>query len=202
MEKDFVFLDAALPGVRWDAKYATSDNFTGRPVDGYGAPRVAGTTALATALLTAQNQAAGLGYGLLLWDGYRPQRAVDCFLRWAAQPEDGRTKAKHYPNIARSEMVAKGYVASQSSHSRGGAIDLTLYRLDTGAQVPMGTDFDFMDVRSHHASKDVTGDEARNRRVLRRIMECSGFAPFACEWWHYTLKNEPYPGRSFDFPIL
>lgn len=201
MEKDFVFLDEMLPGVRWDAKYATWDNFTGKPVDGYEANRVVGTRALAAALAQARTRAGALGYGLLLWDGYRPQRAVDCFLRWAAQPEDGATKEAHYPYIARSEMVSKGYVAPQSGHSRGSAIDLTLYRLDTGVLVPMGTCFDFMDERSHHASVNVSAAEAENRRVLRAVMEDSGFVPFACEWWHYSLKDEPYPNRYFDFPI-
>ena len=170
MEREFVFLDEVLRGVRWDAKYATWDNFTGKPVDGYEVNRIAGTYALAAALTKAQEQAAAFGYGLLLWDGYRPQRAVDCFLHWSAQPEDGRTKEKHYPNIERSEMISKGYVAEKSSHSRGSAIDLTLYRLDTGAIVLMGSDFDFMDTRSHHTSKDVLEIEAKHRKLLCSIM--------------------------------
>jgi D-alanyl-D-alanine dipeptidase len=139
---------------------------------------------------------------LLLWDGYRPKRAVDCFLRWSEQPEDNFTKERYYPNIKRAEMLAKGYVASQSSHSRGSAIDLTLYHLDTGALVSMGGSFDFMDERSHHAAKGVTGMEAQNRGRLRSIMENSGFEPYSFEWWHYVLKNEPYPNSYFDFPVL
>lgn len=201
MNEDFVFIDEVLRGIRWDAKYATWDNFTGKPVDGYEVNRVMGTHALAAALGVAKERAAALGYGLLLWDGYRPQRAVDCFLRWSAQPEDGRTKEKYYPNIERSEMVTKGYVASKSGHSRGSAIDLTLYRLDTDELVPMGTSFDFMDERSHHTSKKIADDEAQNRRVLCSIMEDSGFEPFVYEWWHYLLRNEPYPDDYFDFPI-
>lgn len=201
MEKGFVFLDEAVHGIRWDAKYATWDNFTGRPVNGYEANRIVGTFELAEALQKAREQAAALGYGLLLWDAYRPQRAVDCFLRWSVQPEDGRTKEKHYPNIAREEMISLGYVASQSSHSRGSAVDLTIYQLDTGDMVAMGSDFDFMDERSHHASTDVKVAEAKHRRLLRSIMEQSGFEAYENEWWHYLLKDEPYPGRYFDFPI-
>jgi D-alanyl-D-alanine dipeptidase len=98
-------------------------------------------------------------------------------------------------------MVTKGYVASKSSHSRGSAIDLTLYRLDTGALLPMGSSFDFMDERSHHTSKGVSGNEAQNRRLLCSIMEYSGFEPYEYEWWHYVLKNEPHPDRYFDFPV-
>ena len=105
MRPGFVFIDEVLEGVRWDAKYATWDNFTGKPVDGYEVNRIAGTHALADALREAQKLAAAEGFGLLLWDGYRPQRAVDCFLHWSVQPEDGRTKVKHYPNIDRAEMV-------------------------------------------------------------------------------------------------
>jgi len=126
MKDDFVFLDEFVPGIRWDAKYATWDNFTGKPVDGYLANRIVGTTALGTALESAQEKAASLGFGLVLWDGYRPQRAVDCFLRWSQQSEDGRTKLRHYPNIDRAEMFEKGYVAAKSGHSRGSTADLTL----------------------------------------------------------------------------
>lgn len=201
MEKNFVFLDEVVRGVRWDAKYATWDNFIGKPVEGYEVNRVAGSREMADALLHAQKQAAAHGYGLLLWDGYRPQRAVDCFLRWSGQPETGYTKERFYPNIERAAMVREGYVASKSSHSRGSAIDLTLYSLDTGAIVPMGGRFDLMDKRSHHEAKEISGHEAMNRRLLRSIMERSGFEPYNCEWWHYVLKNEPYPDSYFDFPL-
>ncbi|WP_072327760.1 MULTISPECIES: D-Ala-D-Ala dipeptidase VanX [unclassified Paenibacillus] len=202
MEKGFVYLDHILHGVRWDAKYATWDNFTGKPVDGYEVNRIVGTHALAFALLEAQKQAEALGYGLLLWDGYRPKRAVDCFLRWSEQQEDNLTKELFYPNIRRNEMVAKGYIASRSSHSRGSAVDLTLYRLDTGELVPMGGSFDFMDERSHHDAQGITSTEAQNRRCLRSIMENSGFEAYSFEWWHYVLRNEPYPDTYFDFPVL
>jgi len=201
MERGFLFLDEALPGIRWDAKYATWDNFTGKPVDGYEVNRIVGTHELADALRAVQEKARGLGYGLLLWDGYRPQRAVNRFLQWAEEPEDGRTKAKHYPNIRRSDMFRMGYVAARSSHSRGGAVDLTLYRLDTGDLVPMGGDFDLMDARSHHDAAGIAEAEAENRRLLRRIMESSGFVSYEYEWWHYSLKHEPYPDTYFDFPV-
>jgi D-alanyl-D-alanine dipeptidase len=201
MEGGFVFLDEVIRGIRWDAKYATWDNFTGKPVDGYEVNRIAGTYALAAALREAKEKAASLGYGLLLWDGYRPQCAVKCFLHWSKQPEDGSTKEKYYPNIERGEIIAQGYVASKSGHSRGSAIDLTLYWLDTNMLVPMGSGFDFMDERSHHTSKRVSRSEAKNRHILRTIMENSGFEPYVREWWHYLLKNEPYPDSYFNFPL-
>ena len=201
LDKNFVFLDEMLPGVRWDAKYATWDNFTGKPVDGYKVNRIVGTKELGYALQDVQKQAADLGYGLLLWDGYRPQCAVDCFLRWAAQPEDDLMKERYYPNLQRSEMVVKGYVATQSSHSRGSAVDLTIFCLDTGTLVPMGGSFDLMDARSHHAASGLTMTEANNRECLRQIMENSGFLPYHFEWWHYVLADEPYPETYFNFCI-
>jgi D-alanyl-D-alanine dipeptidase len=201
MKNQFIFLDEILHGIRWDSKYATWDNFTGKPVDGYEVNRIVVTYALADALREAKGKASDLGCGLLIWDGYRPQRAVNCFVRWSAQPEDDRTKEKYYPNIDRSEMITKGYVATKSGHSRGSAIDLTLYRLDTGELVPMGTSFDYMDEGSHHTSKEIPGNKAENRRLLCSIMEDSGFESYVYEWWHYALKHEPYPNSYFDFPI-
>lgn len=201
MIDDFVFVDEVVPGIRWDAKYATWDNFTGKPVDGYAANRIVGTTALCDALARARETAAAHGFGVLLWDGYRPQRAVDDFLRWSRQPEDGRTKPRHYPNIERGEMFELGYVAAQSGHSRGSTVDLTLFDLSTGELVAMGGDHDLMDSVSHHDAVGIRETEARNRRHLRSIMERAGFSSYATEWWHYTLRNEPFPDTYFDFPI-
>ena len=201
MNDDFFFVDELVPGVRWDAKYATWDNFTGKPVDGYAANRIVGTGALCAALERAREKAASLGFGLLLWDAYRPQRAVDCFLRWSKQPEDGRTKPRHYPNIDRAEMFEKGYVAARSGHSRGSTVDLTLYYLAAGELAPTGGNYDLMDPVSHHGAKGITQVEVRNRQYLCSIMEACGFNRYDYEWWHYTLKNEPYPDTYFDFPI-
>jgi zinc D-Ala-D-Ala dipeptidase len=202
VETGFVFLDEVLRGVRWDAKYATWDNFTGAPVDGYEVNRIVGSHALAETLLGATRRAAAAGFGLLLWDAYRPQRAVNRFLAWSSQPEDGRTKGMFYPNIDRAAMFTNGYVAPRSGHSRGSAVDLTLYRLDTGDLAPMGGRHDYMDERSHHGARGVSGIEAKNRRTLCSIMEHSGFERYECEWWHYALRDEPYPDTYFDFPIL
>ena len=201
MNNDFVFVDEFVPGIRWDAKYATWDNFTGKPVDGYHANRIVGTRALCAALNRAREKAASVGFGLLLWDGYRPQRAVDCFVRWSTQPDDGRTKPRHYPNIDRPEIFERGYVAAKSGHSRGGTVDLTLYDLATSERAPLGGDHDLMDPVSHHGAAGITQVEARNRQHLRSIMESCGFDSYECEWWHYTLIHEPYPNTYFDFPI-
>ena len=197
----FVFVDEAVPGIRWDAKYATWDNFTGKPVDGYRANRIVGTTALAEALERTGDIAASRGFGLLLWDGYRPQRATDSFLRWSLQPEDGRTKRRHYPNIDRIGMFEQGYVHARSGHSRGSTVDLTLYLLDSGELAPMGGDHDLMDRISRHGASGISAMEDSHRRSLKTVMALGGFAAYESEWWHYTLRDEPFPGTYFDFPV-
>jgi D-alanyl-D-alanine dipeptidase len=201
MDADFVFVDELVTGMRWDAKYATWDNFTGKPVDGYLANRIVATKALCKALEMARDKAAASGFGLLLWDGYRPQRAVDCFLRWSEQPEDGRTKRRHYPNIRRDQMLEKGYVSARSGHTRGGAVDLTLYHLATRELAAMDGGHDLMDSLSHHGAKGISEVGAQNRQILRSVMEACGFSSYDREWWHYALTDEPYPDTSFDFPI-
>ncbi len=201
MNDQFVFVDEHVSQIHWDAKYATWDNFTGKPVDGYVANRIVGTRHLCAALERAREEAASLGFGLVLWDGYRPQRAVDSFLRWAQQPEDGRTKLRHYPNIDRAEIFEKGYVSAKSSHSRGSTVDLTLFHLGNGELAAMGSDYDLMDAISHHDAEGISQVDARNRQHLRAIMEACGFSAYDCEWWHYTLTHEPFPDTYFDFPI-
>ena len=200
MHTDFVYLDEAVPGLLWDAKYATSDNFTGAPVDGYFANRVVGTRALAEALNKAMALARAQGCTLLVWDAYRPARAVRRFLQWAGEPENFRTKDAHYPNLQKTDIVPLGYVATESSHSRGSAVDLTLADARTHNPIGMGGGFDLMDEASHHSARQP--EEVReNRARLKAIMVPCGFAPYENEWWHYRLKNEPYPDTYFDFPI-
>jgi zinc D-Ala-D-Ala dipeptidase len=197
----FAYVDEWVPGIRWDAKYATWDNFTGKPVDGYFANRVVGTEVLCAALAQVRDRAASWGFGLLLWDGYRPQRAVDSFLHWSTQREDGRTKARHYPNLDRTAMFERGYVAAKSGHSRGSTVDLTLYHLGSSELAQMGSDHDVMDPVSHHGARGISQLERRNRRYLRSVMEDCGFSFYEFEWWHYTLQCEPYPDTYFDFPV-
>jgi D-alanyl-D-alanine dipeptidase len=201
MNTELVFVDDVVSGLRWDAKYATCDNFTGRPVDGYRVNRIAATRELCAGLTAARDRAAGLGLGLLLWDAYRPQRATEEFLRWAEQPDDGVRKARHYPRVERARLFELGYIDRRSGHTRGAAVDLTLYELDGGAVLPMGGDHDLMDPISHHAAVGLSHRERANRRVLRSIMEHSGFDAYEPEWWHYALRDEPHPDRYFDCEI-
>ena len=201
MSDGFVFIDEAVPGVRWDSKYATWDNFTGKPVDGYLVNRIVGTAALGDALARARDEAASRGFGLLLWDGYRPQRATERFIQWSEEPEDGAKKQRHYPNIERNQMFDLGYVAARSGHSRGSTVDLTIFHLQSGELVDMGGDHDVMDEISHHGAAGVTAAQTANRESLLQIMERSGFNRYDEEWWHYSLANEPHPDTYFDFVI-
>lgn len=203
MRDGFAFVDELVPHVRWDAKYATWDNFTGKPVDGYRVNRIVGTRELCAALTQARDRAAALGFGILLWDGYRPQRAVDAFQRWAEEPEppDGGRKAIHHPAISRPEMFEKGYVATRSGHSRGSTVDLTLFDLASGDLLDMGGGHDLMDEISHHGANGVSGVATRNRSRLCSVMESCGFERYDSEWWHYSLIDESFPDTYFDFPV-
>ena len=199
-EKGFVYIDEAVPGILWDAKYAGSDNFMGRPADGYFANRTVCTVEAARALRTAQSKAHDKGLELFVFDAYRPDRAVKDFCRWAEDASDTKRKAVHYPNVDKSELIPQGYIASRSGHSRGSTIDLTLCRAD-GTLLDMATVFDFMDLRSHHGAAGLTKEQEENRELLRGIMLASGFTDYDCEWWHYRLAEEPYPHTYFDFVI-
>ena len=199
LPQGFVYLDEAAPGILWDARYATEDNFTGQVVPGYEANRIALSLAAVQGLIRAQAIAQEEGYQLLVWDGARPQRAVDWFVAWAQLPEDGRTREEHYPNLDKSQLMGE-YVASRSGHSRGGSVDLTWLTLE-GEAVDMGGSFDLMDPISHHGAKGISQTQADNRALLKQIMVQAGFEPYASEWWHYTLKDEPYPDTYFDFVI-
>ena len=198
---DFVYLDEAVPGLMVDARYATTNNLTGHVVEGYLAPRAVGSRALAQALAAAQRAAREQDLTLLVWDAYRPQRAVNCLLNWAAAPEDQLTKSVYYPRIHKADLVPLGYIAPQSAHSRGSAVDLTLANARSGRPLFMGGVFDLMDPISGHDAADIPQVARRNRVRLKTLMERFGFLPYQAEWWHYTLKDEPYPNTYFDFPI-
>ena len=201
MREGFVYLDEAVRDVKVDAKYYGEDNFTGARVDGYLADRAVGTAEMADHLILAADAAGKMGLGLLLWDGYRPVRAVRRFMEWAAQPEDGKTKQAHYPHLQKTQLIPLGYISERSAHSRGSTIDLSLYDLSTGKPLDMGGDFDLMDESSHHHAKGIPPLAEKNRNLLLAIMQKSGFASYENEWWHYTLKQEPYPDTCFDFEI-
>ena len=192
-------LDASIP---LDIRYAGPDNFVGEPIDGYEAPVCLLTERAARAVVAAQKELRALGLSLLVLDCYRPQRAVDHLLRWVRDPDES-TRARHYPFIPKGELVSRGYIADRSSHSRGSSLDVSLLSTswDTPRPLDMGTPFDFFDERSHTDSLEVPAAAAANRRLLREVLERHGFRNYPLEWWHYTLRDEPYPNRHFDIPV-
>jgi len=201
--RDPGFVDATTfaPGLSVEMRYAGADNFVGARIDGYGAARCWLTREAARALGYVQADLAPAGLGLRVYDCYRPQRAVDHFVRWAADPADLHTRARYYPDVPKSRLFEEGYIALRSGHSRGSTVDLTLVRLVDGAPLDMGTPFDFFGPRSHTEATDVTAAQHANRLLLREALERRGFENFPKEWWHYTLRGEPWPDRYFDVPI-
>ncbi len=200
MHEGFCDLCQAIPGLRAEIRYAGGHNLTGKPLDGYFAPRALATVEAARALATAYGEARRLGYGMLVYDAYRPQKAVDAFVRWSLEPEDGSTKAEFYPELDKTALFPQGYIARRSGHSRGSTIDLTLTDA-SGVPVDMGTTFDFMSARSHHNASGLTGRQVRNRATLCALMAYAGFEAYENEWWHYRLMGEPYPETYFDFDV-
>ena len=199
MHPGFVSLKDMFPALMLDIRYATPHNLTGEPLDGYLASKALSTREAAQALGTALHALECLGYGLCIFDAYRPQKAVNHFLRWSQTPEDGRIKAEFYPGLDKRMLFPLGYIALRSGHSRGSTIDLTLTENDV--PLDMGTCFDFMGEASHHGYTALAEDVLQRRRLLRAVMEDAGFAPYENEWWHYRLNPEPCPDTYFDFDI-
>ncbi|QRY82312.1 M15 family metallopeptidase [Pseudomonas sp. PDNC002] len=197
----FVYLDQVLKSARYDVRYAGSDNFVGEPIDGYATARLILTREAAAALVAVEQDLALSGLALKIFDGYRPQRAVDEFRRWASDPQDTRQKSRYYPGIDKSTLFRDGYIAKRSGHSRGSTVDLTLVDIGSGAELDMGSTFDFFGPISHHGTALISVQQTRNRETLRQAMLRHGFEPYSAEWWHYTLKTEPYPDTYFDFPV-
>jgi D-alanyl-D-alanine dipeptidase len=169
-------------------------------VEGYEAPEAILSVEAAAALKAVERDLRARGYALKIFDAYRPQRAVRHFARWARDLQDTANKARFYPDVDKAELFARGYIAEKSGHTRGSAIDVTLVEAESGREVDMGSFFDRFGRVSHHGAL-VAPAQAARREILRRAMTAHGFAPLQAEWWHYRLKNEPYPGVYFDFPV-
>ncbi|MGA5184254.1 M15 family metallopeptidase [Streptomyces pseudogriseolus] len=223
--RDFVALHSVDPTILHEIRYVTPHNFVGEPVDGYKQPLCILTRPAAEALRTAQRRLLPQGYSLKVYDCYRPQRAVDHFVRWAEDLDDQTMKAEFYPNVDKTRLFADGYIAEKSGHSRGSTVDLTLVKLPARPTWPyhpgepltpcfapkderfpdnsvdMGTGYDCFDTLSHTLDPRITGVQRANRMLLRTTLEDLGFVNLAEEWWHYTFKPEAYPDTYFDFPV-
>ena len=198
---DFVNAVDVVPGLVVEARYAGYYNFVGRPIDGYEAPVCLLTRPAAKALARVQATLKPFGFGLKVFDCYRPARAVAEFVRWAKDLTDTRMKREFYPGLDKSELFPKGYIAEKSGHSRGSTADLTLVTLPTGVEVYMGTGFDFFSRRSWPDDPEQPAQARANRLLLSSVMQRHGFKPYPYEWWHFTLADEPYPDTYFDFAV-
>jgi len=200
-KKDFVYLKEIMPNLRSDLRYYGSNNFIGVPVDGYNQPKCLLTKEAAYALKKVQDELERLGFGLLIYDAYRPQRAVDHFIRWAEDENDTKMKIEFYPNIDKGDLFSLGYISAKSGHSRGSTVDLTIVSLKTKQILNMGSPYDLFDEISGVETSEISKNQRSLRSLLKRRMEKHGFKSYEKEWWHFTLENEPYPDTYFDFPV-
>ncbi len=197
----FVLLSDFIPAIVQEIRYYSTYNFIGDRIDGYEEPCALLTIEAARALKSVSNEMLVQGYRLKIFDAYRPVSAVKHFILWGIEDQDIRMKPYFYPDLEKQDLFIKGYIAKQSSHSRGSAVDLTLLDMKTGKEVDMGGPFDYFSELSHPSYRGITDEQYENRMLLQRVMQRNGFLPIDCEWWHFCLKNEPYPETYFEFPV-
>ena len=197
----FVLLAEFVPSIIQEIRYYSTYNFIGDRIDGYEEPCAVLTKEAARALKSVSNELNVMGYRLKVFDAYRPVIAVKHFVMWGIEDTDIRMKPFFYPDLEKEELFMKGYIATRSSHSRGSTVDLTLLDMKTGKEVDMGSPFDYFSEVSHPDYKGVTKEQYENRMFLQDLMVRGGFVPVDCEWWHFTLKDEPFPDTYFEFPV-
>ncbi len=195
----FAEIGSVIDDAAYDIRYYSSNNFTGNRINGYKAPRAYMTKEGLAALAKAAKDLRAQGYRLLIWDAYRPQKAVDNFVAWINDPNDPGDKS-FYPTLEKSDLLAGNYIMAKSGHTRGSTVDLTLIKKD-GGFVDMGGTFDLFSEISHPDYKKISKKQKKNRKILRDAMIKAGFNPIDSEWWHFTLKNEPYKDTYFNFDV-
>lgn len=201
-EHGFVSLSEVIPDAITEIRYYTSYNFVGERITGYNAPIALATKECADALSAVAAELLEKGFRIKIYDAYRPQRAVDHFVRWAHDLTDLRMKPYFYPDVDKTVLFREHYLAEKSGHSRGSTVDLTLFETASGKEADMGGPFDFFGMLSHpDYTGTLTEKQKENRMLLRSAMLEGGFLPSVSEWWHFTLKAEPYPDTYFDFQI-
>ena len=196
---DFVPIYTVIDDAVYDIRYYSPNNFTGNKINGYKAPVAYMTKEGAMALAIAASDLRNQGYRLLIWDSYRPQKAVDNFVEWInnSKNEGDRT---FYPGLKKSDLLEGQYIMAKSGHTRGSTVDLTIIKKD-GSFVDMGGTFDLFSEISHPDYKKLTREQKKNRKILHDAMIKAGFKGIDSEWWHFTLKNEPYPDTYFNFDV-
>ena len=200
-KEKFALVTDVIPDVILEIRYFSTYNFMGVRVDGYNAPIAYLTKEAADSLKAVSDDVKAMGYRLKIYDAYRPQSAVDHFIRWSKDANDTLMKQYFYPDIDKPRLFEEGYIAKKSRHTTGSTIDLTLFDMNTEKEVDMGSPFDWLGEESHPDYPGVTLEQHKNRMILRDAMLRHGFRGISTEWWHFVLKNEPYPDTYFNFPI-
>lgn len=198
---NFVLLNDIVPDAILEIRYYSTYNFVGERIDGYEEPLAFLTKQAALALKEVSDELVSKGYRLKIFDAYRPQKAVDHFVRWAKDANDIKMKQYFYPELEKDVLFPLGYILERSGHSRGSTVDLTLFDMNLEKEVDMGGTFDYFGELSHPDYKNITDEQYANRMLLREVMLKHGFNPLEEEWWHFTLDNEPYPDTYFTFPV-
>lgn len=201
LPKEFSYVKELIPSVVEDIRYYAKDNFIGQPIDGYLAPKSILTTPATKALKKVQDELNLFGLGLKIFDAYRPQKAVDHFVRWGLDLVDTKMQEVYYPTVKKKNLFKEGYIAKRSGHSRGSTVDLTIIDLDTQEELNMGSPFDFFGKVSWVTYDNIPFAQRANRLLLHNIMLKYGFKSYPQEWWHFTLRDEPYPNRYFEFNV-
>ncbi len=201
LPKNFVYLQEIAPTIQSELRYCNHNNFIGAPIEGYENNVLITTVPTANALKKAQETLTKKGLSLKIFDAYRPQQAVNHFVRWARVLNDTLQKSVFYPEVPKSQLFNLGYIASRSGHTRGSTVDLTIVNLKTGEKLDMGSPYDFFGKISHPFYKKLTKKQQENRLLLRNVMLKNEFRPYKNEWWHFTLRNEPFPKTYFNFPV-
>jgi D-alanyl-D-alanine dipeptidase len=201
LPKGFSYVSEIDATIKKELRYGTSNNFIGKPIDGYLKDSLIISTPAAKALKEIQTKLMLSGLSLKIFDAYRPQQAVDHFVRWAKVMNDTLMKQLYYPDVQKSELFTLGFIASKSGHTRGSTVDLSIVDVKTNKELDMGSSYDFFGEKSHPFYKKITEAQMKNRMLLRTIMIKNGFIPYDNEWWHFTLKDEPYSTTYFNFLI-
>ncbi|PQJ19722.1 peptidase M15 [Tenacibaculum sp. SG-28] len=197
----FSYVKDIAPTIATDLRYLGSTNFVGMKIDGYEEDVLITSTATAKALKNVQSELLKKGFSLKVFDAYRPQQAVNHFVRWARVVDDTLMKRVYYPNVEKKNLFKLGYIASKSGHSRGSSVDVTIIDFVTKQDLDMGSPFDFFGEISHISNENLTAQQIENRSLLQKVMQKYGFRPYKNEWWHFTLRKEPFPNTYFDFKI-
>jgi len=197
----FVYVQDEIPLIKAELRYFSTNNFIGKPINGYMANKLILSSKATKELKLIQKELNERGLGIKVYDAYRPQRAVDHFETWATKLNDTLMKRHYYPNVEKKNLFEEGYIAYKSGHTRGSTLDITLMDLKIGQELDMGSPYDFFGMQSWVAYKNITKKQFQNRQQLQTVMLKHEFKNYPLEWWHFTLKDEPFPNTYFDFVI-